>query len=977
MSNPTRKRRDIARGLKKVMQGPVNDSALRRAEYSSDASNYRVVPEVVAFPRSAEDVLAAIDFSRSTSTPLTMRGAGTSVAGNAVGPGIVLDTSKFMNRVLDFDPAGRIARVEPGVVLANLQKIVASHGLRFGPDPSTHARCTLGGMIGNNACGPHSMAYGKTADNTISLNVVDGNGRNFRAGSGSNGLSAVPGLSEFIQGNLATLRTELGRFGRQVSGYSLEHLLPERGQDLAKALVGTEGSCVAVLDAEIRLVTRPLATSLVVLGYCDMATAADDVPDLVSMQPLAMEGIDARLVNVVRQHRGPGFVPDLPAGGGWLFVEVEGASTEEALANGRLLASHARTPDFMVIPSGAEASRLWRIREDGAGLAGRTATGDQAWPGWEDAAVPPEHLGRYLREFEELLKHHGLNGLSYGHFGDGCVHVRLDLPLATQPERFRPFLIEAASLVARFGGSISGEHGDGRARSELLELMYSPNAISAFEGFKYLFDPENLLNPGVVVHPQPADVALRRPLALPILQLDRPGGMALHSDDGDFTKAVHRCVGVGRCRVEQPLSSGFMCPSYRATLDETHSTRGRARVLQELANGSLIKGGFRSKEVEKSLDLCLSCKACHVDCPAGVNMATYKSEVLHQAYRRRLRPMNHYVLGQLPRWSRVAGYAPRAVNGLMKVVLLRKALLRLGGIDSRRNVPEFAPKSFRRTISNRDPAEAVVGSTDRVVLWADSFTDSFSPQIGEAMIEVLEAAGYQVLIPSGDACCGLTWISTGQLDGARSKLRSTLDVLAPFAKAGISIVGIEPSCTAVLRDELLELLPDDERSTVVSRAVFTLAEFLNLQPGRSTEERWSPPSLAGINIVAQPHCHQYAVMGYGPDAKLMRESGSNVTEISGCCGLAGNFGMERGHYDVSVAIAELSLLPALREAPENATFVADGFSCRTQAQELGGVKGKHLAEILAEGIRSQTKTEQVMDAPNEVQSPYMSKGPGR
>lgn len=941
---------ELVRRLRAAVRGEVSASSLRRAEYSTDASNYRVVPRVVVFPRDVDDILATAEIARNTGTPVTVRGGGTSVAGNAVGTGVVLDTSRHLTRILAVDPDTRSAVVEPGAVLDTLQSAARPYGLRFGPDPSSHARCTLGGMIGNNACGPHAVAHGRTSDNILALDVVDGTGRRFVAGDDAtgSGVSAVPGMAELVRAQLSTIRTELGRFGRQISGYSLEHLLPEHGGDLAKALVGTEGTCALVLGATVRLVEPPAAHALAILGYPDMATAADAVPGLLGHAPLAVEGLDARLVDVVRRHKGT--VPELPRGGGWLLVEAGGTTVERAHAAARRLVDEAGTGDVRVVPAGDEATRLWRIREDGAGLAGRTASGEQAWPGWEDAAVPPERLGAYLRDFEDLLRQHGIEGLLYGHFGDGCVHVRLNLPLEDHPERMRPFLRDAAELVAAHGGSMSGEHGDGRARSELLPQMYSPAAIAAFEAFKGVFDPNDLLNPGVIVRPRAVDDDLRRPAARPLPLSRRPGGLALHEDGGDLTHAVHRCVGVGKCRADNSAAGGFMCPSFLATQDETHSTRGRARVLQEMANGTLVRDGFRSPEVLEALDLCLSCKACETDCPAGVDMATYKTEVLHQAYRRRLRPVSHYTLGRLPRWARLAGLAPRLVNALLRPGVVRRLVLRAGGMDPRRRIPRFAPVPLRRTTRSRHASGATGragGGRPRVVVWADSFTDAFTPAAGHAVIRVLEAAGYQVLVPSGSACCGLTWISTGQLDGARARLRRTLDVLAPFASAGVPIVGIEPSCTAALRHDLPELLPDDPRSNVVSKAVRTLAEFVTEQPGRDPDRRWQPPRLDGVTVIAQPHCHQHAVMGFEADAALLRGAGADIEVLAGCCGLAGNFGMERGHYEVSLAVAEQSLLPALRLAAPGAVLLADGFSCRTQAEQLSGVQGVHLAELLA------------------------------
>ena len=954
---------DLVRALRAAVRGPVDDSTRRRAEYSTDASNYRVVPQVVVFPRDPDDVLAALEAARTAGAPITTRGGGTSVAGNAVGPGVVLDLSRHVNRILAIDPDSRTARVEPGVIMSDLQRATAPHGLRFGPDPSTQARATLGGMIGNNACGPRAVAYGRTADNVLELDVVDGTGRRFTAGTG---LDAVPGLDGLVRANLQTMRTELGRFGRQVSGYSLEHLLPERGADLAKALVGTEGSVITILGATLRLVPVPTAPVLVVLGYPDMPAAADVVPALLAHRPLAIEGMDARLVDVVRRARGAAAVPELPAGAGWLMVEVGGDTLDEALGRARALAADAGTRAARIFPPGAQAAAMWRIREDGAGLAGRTASGDQAWPGFEDSAVPPERLGDYLRELGALMTSHGVDGLAYGHFGDGCVHLRLDIPLAdraTAGRNLRSFMLDAGRLVAAHGGSMSGEHGDGRARSELLPLMYSARALDLFAGFKHLLDPADLLNPGVVVRPRPLDADLRRPAALPLLAAT---GFSFAHDGGDLTTAVHRCVGVGKCRADTTADGGFMCPSYLATRDEKDSTRGRARVLQEMANGTLVTRGWGAPEVHESLDLCLSCKACASDCPAGVDMAQYKSEVLHRTYRRRLRPMTHYALGWLPRWARLAGLAPRPVNALLRVPVVARLVLAAGGMDTRRRIPAFAPTPFRTWWRRRGGADGGPSAGTRqsapavpsfpsarmrqpVVLWVDSFSDSLDPGVAQAAVRVLRAAGYEVIVPDQQACCGLTWISTGQLDGARRRLTHLLGVLGPYAVNGIPIVGLEPSCTAVLRSDLLDLVPGDPRAGAVARATRTLAELLSAPApiGPDPESGWRVPDLTGVTAVVQPHCHQHAVLGFDADRALLEGAGATITTLAGCCGLAGNFGMEKGHYEVSVAVAENALLPALRAAAPGDVFLADGYSCRTQAEQLAGVRGQTLAELLA------------------------------
>ncbi|MFF0608705.1 FAD-binding and (Fe-S)-binding domain-containing protein [Nocardia tengchongensis] len=911
------------RALRGSITGEVDTGPRRRAEYASDASNYRVPPRAVVFPRDAADVAAALDIARAEGLSVTARGAGTSVAGNAIGPGLVLDFSRHMTAILDLDPDRRIARVQPGVVLAALQREAGAYGLRFGPDPSTQNRCTLGGMIGNNACGPHAVAWGRTSDTVRELRILDGLGveRTLAADPG-----VLAGLPEFTREQLALIRTELGRFERQASGYALEHLLPERGSSVAKAFVGTEGTCGLLLDATVDLVPVPAATVLVVLGYPDMPTAADDIAAVMAVRPIAVEGMDARLVDVVRAHRGA--VPDLPRGGGWLLIEIDGDTAEHAREKAETLRAGVGAVDSRVVTDPAEARALWGIRADGAGLAGRTPDGNPAWPGWEDAAVPPERLGDYLREFEALTREHDLDGLLYGHFGDGCIHVRLDLPIAGAPQRFRSFLEDAARQVVRFGGSLSGEHGDGRARSDLLRLMYSPAALAAFAEFKALFDPDGVLNPGVLVHPRPLDADLRLSGLRP---LPTTGGFTFPAD-GDLATAVHRCVGIGKCRADTP--GGVMCPSYLATADEKDSTRGRARVLQDVVRGEL---DWRSAAVAESLDLCLSCKACHSECPAGVDMATYKSETLYRRYRRRPRPIDHYTLGQLPRWLAAAGRLPGLVNRIGATTPLRRVGLRAAGMDPRRAVPTLAARSFRRS---RRSSTVAAGAGPGVMLWLDTFTDAFDPEIAAATVELIESLGHDVQIPDRRVCCGLTWISTGQLDGARKRLRATVDALDAHVRSGGVVVGMEPSCTATLRDDLPRLLPDDPRAAAVAAAVHTLAEFLESQLG------WRPPDRSGQTVLVQPHCHQHAVYGFAADRRVLRRTGAELIEVTGCCGLAGNFGMQRGHYEVSVAVAERGLLPALRAAPAEAIVLADGFSCRTQAAQLAGRSSRHLAQFL-------------------------------
>lgn len=944
---------ELVGALRRAGIADVDGSALARALYSSDASLYRVPPRVVVRPRHVEEVLAALDVCRTARVPLTMRGAGTSIAGNAVGPGVVVDTSRYLDAVVSVDAEARTAVVQPGAVLASLQAAAAPHGLRFGPDPSTHNRCTLGGMIGNDACGSRALAYGRTSANVAALDVVTGGGVRTTltagGGSGPDGTPLVAGVRDLVTGHLPLLRTGFGRFGRQVSGYALEHLLPERGTDLARTLVGSEGTLAVVLGATVRLVPEPPFRALAVLGYPTMADAADAVPGVLPFAPTACEGLDARIVERVRQVPGA-VVPDLPAGHGWLVVELPGDTADEALAAAARVVAACGTADAGAVgahvASGPQAAAIWRIREDGAGLAGRTPDGRPAYAGWEDAAVPVERLGGYLRDFEALLGGHGLQGVPYGHFGDGCLHVRVDLPLASQPEpvarqRFRAFLADAARLVVAAGGSLSGEHGDGRARSELLPLMYPPEAVALFERVKGLLDPDDLLNPGVLVRPAAADADLRAVGARPV----REGlALAYPHDDGDFSVAVHRCTGVGKCRADLTASGGVMCPSYRATRDEKDSTRGRARVLADvLARASAPAGKdggprWDSAQVHDALDLCLACKGCASDCPAGVDMASYKAEVLHQRYRGRLRPRSHYVLGRLPLWADLAARAPRLANAVT-ASRAGGALARwTAGVDARRSLPRFAASTFGAWWAGR-ALSAAPAPHGRVAVWVDSFTDHFAPHVAVAVVRVLEAAGYAVEVPSG-LCCGLTWLTTGQLDAGRERVRHTVRGLEPLVRQRIPVVGVEPSCTAVLRGDARHLVPDEPGVAAVAAGVRTLAELL------AATEGWAPPRLDGMEVVAQPHCHHHAVMGWSADEALLRSAGAAVTRVGGCCGLAGNWGVERGHHDVSVAVARTALLPAVEAAPD-AVLLADGFSCRTQLDQLAGRRAVHLAELLA------------------------------
>ncbi|MGW0162470.1 FAD-binding and (Fe-S)-binding domain-containing protein [Mycobacterium sp. NPDC003323] len=912
--------------------GDVRVDTTSRAAYSSDASLYRVTPQAVVFPAHADEVAAVLSVCRGEGIPLTARGGGTSIAGNAVGPGVVLDFSRYMNKVLSVDPETRTAVVQPGTVQAVLQKAALPHRLRFGPDPSSHTRCTIGGMIGNNACGSRALGYGRTSDNIAALRALTASGDDLSLGRDGAPSRLLDDLAAVTRAGLGTIRTQFGRFGRQVSGYALENLLPENNFDVTRLMAGSEGTLAVLTEATVRLVNEPPHRMLVVLGYPDIVAAGDATPAILEHRPTACEGIDSRIVDVVRERKGSNAVPPLPDGAAWVFVEVIADSPAEVRHRAARVGSTCAAMDYLIVEDPVRAASLWRIREDGAGLSARSVRDRPAHAGWEDAAVPPERLGDYLRDFDALMADFDVTGMPYGHFGDGCMHVRIDLPLDRPGGTavFREFLFAAAQLVAGYGGSLSGEHGDGRARSELLPLMYSPEALALQAAVKRTFDPDNLLNPGVLVDPAPLDADLRIPAA-PVLR--RNLALAYRHDGGDFTQAVHRCTGVGRCRADNTTAGGVMCPSYLATREEKDSTRGRARVLQEMINGTEVRGGWRAPEVHEALDLCLSCKGCASDCPTGVDMASYKAEVLHQSFKGRLRPASHYSLGWLPRWARMARVAPGVVNAATR--LAGSAGLAAAGVDRRRHVPAFARQTFRSWFARNVPAD---GPGDEVVLFVDSFTDHFTPEIGMATVAVLQDAGFAPRLTRKPQCCGLTWISTGQLDAARRILGRTVAALQPFAERGVPIVGMEPSCTAVLRSDAAELI--GPTAATVSTVTQTLAELL-------TARDWTPPQLRGQKVVAQPHCHHHSVMGWSPDAALLAAAGAEVTRLGGCCGLAGNFGVEKGHYEVSVAVAEQQLLPAVRAADSATAVLADGYSCRTQLDDLSDRHGIHLAQLLA------------------------------
>ncbi len=987
----------LAEALRSEVRGEVRFDDGSRALYATDGSNYRQVPTGVVIPHDVDDVLAAISVCREFGAPLLCRGGGTSLAGQCCNVAVVLDFSKYMAKILEIDPARRIARVQPGVVLDHLRDAAEKHHLTFAPDPATHDRCTLGGMIGNNSCGVHSVMAGKTDDNIEELEIVTYDGTRLKVGENfirdrSAGVPpAVAGTSRprmrpsrveadaFVRpeisgrsdhGRAAQIYTSLKQIAddyadlirqrfpnipRRVSGYNLNYLLPENGFHIARALVGSEGTCATVLEATCRLVESPPERVLLVVAYPDIYECADHVPEIMAHKPIGLEGFDDLLVYYTRVKKiNAEGLALLPEGGGWLMVEFGAQTARKAKSQARGLMdalNRSTNPPKMRLYEGPQAKRVWDVREASLGATSHVPGEPLNWEGWEDAAVAPDKLGGYLRVLRKMMAAFGYKGSLYGHFGHGCVHTRLNFDLQSKDgiAKFRKFVEEAADLVISYGGSLSGEHGDGQSRAELLPKMFGPELMGAFRNFKSVWDPDWKMNPGKVIDPYKLDQNLR--LGANYAPWEPETRFQFPADHGSLSHAALRCVGVGKCRREE---GGLMCPSFRATHEEEHSTRGRARLLWEMTQGEVredgvIRDGWRSDEVKHSLDLCLACKGCKSDCPVGVDVATYKAEFLSHYYEGRIRPRSAYAFGNIDLWARIASNVPGLVNLTTQLPFLRDLAKMLAGIPQQRTIPPFAPESFRswfhRTRSRsggripppRDAKRAGI----QVLLWPDTFNNYFLPATAKAAVEVLEAAGYDVILPQANLCCGRPLYDFGMLDRAQSLLLAILDQLEPEIEAGIPIVGLEPSCVAVFRDELLNFFPHDERAQALARQTFLLSEFLENNSGNS------PLPQLDRKALLHGHCHHKSIMKMTPEESLLRRLGIDFqSPAPGCCGMAGSFGFEHDKYEISAAIGELELLPAVRKAPADWLIIADGFSCREQIAQGTGRRALHLAEVL-------------------------------
>ncbi|HEY7049710.1 MAG TPA: FAD-binding and (Fe-S)-binding domain-containing protein [Jatrophihabitantaceae bacterium] len=982
----------LQRDLSARVDGEVRFDEGTRGAYSTDASNFRQVPIGVVVPRNVDAAVEAIAVCREHSAPVLSRGGGTSLAGQCTNTAVVIDWTKYCNRLLSVDPGSRACLVEPGIVLDDLNRRLAPHRLRYGPEPATHPNCTIGGMIGNNSCGATAQRTGKVVDNIARLEVLLYDGTRFWCGEtsedeyreierhGDRQAAVYRALRRLRDEYADEIRARYPDIPRRVSGYNLDSLLPEHGFDVAGALVGSESTLVTVLRAELELVPVVKERALVVLGFDSITSAADAVPAIVEHEPIALEGLDHRLIHDQRiKHLNPDALDQLPAGHAYLMVQFGGETREEADARAhsmmKSIGESEHDAEVALLDAPRFEDELWQVREAGLGATAHVPGEPDTWEGWEDSAVPPERLGAYLRDLEELYEDFGYADESapslYGHFGQGCVHTRIPFRMtdADGVARYRRFLEQAADLVAGYGGSFSGEHGDGQSRGELLPRMFGHEIVRAFGQLKAIFDPTDRMNPGKVVAPYRVDENLRLgPSWAP--RYEGPLHFAYPEDDGSFAAAANRCVGVGKCRQHDHPGGAVMCPSYQATREEEHSTRGRARLLFEMLQGhddSPIRDGWRSTAVRDALDLCLSCKGCKSDCPVNVDMATYKAEFLAHHYQGRLRPRAHYALGWLPRLARVVSAARLApvVNAFAHAPLLPRLATRAAGLAPR-EIPLFAGETLQQWWIRRGGSRP--GTRGVVLLWPDTFTNSFHPHIGQAAVELLEDAGWTVRIPTDPVCCGLTWISTGQLDTAKRVLRRTVDTVVDHIRSGGLVLGLEPSCTTVFRSDAPDLFPDDLDVARLRKQTVTLAELLT-----DHTSGWTPPSLSGVRVVTQVHCHQHAVLGWDADQKLLESAGASVQRLdSGCCGLAGNFGFEAGHLQVSIDCAESVLLPALRSADPGAVVLADGFSCRTQIHELdsGDREAVHLAELLDRARRGEPKPEATdLDAGDRPREP--------
>ena len=949
--------------LQERVQGSVSFEAGARALYAMDGSNYRQVPIGVVVPQTIEDVIAAIGVCRSLGAPVFSRGGGTSLAGQCCNAAIVIDWSRHLSQILEINPEGRFARVQPGVVCDQLRDAAAAFGLTWGPDPSTHTHCTFGGMIGNNSCGVHSQMAGKTVENVLELEILLYDGARMTVGETTQAdfeaKIATGGRVGGIYEKLSKLRTKFERLikeryakiPRRVSGYNLDELLPDASGsfNLARALVGTESTCVTVLEAKVRLVEGQAARALAVLGYPDIYEAADQAAEIVEHGPIGLEGFDSVTTRRIAKKgllQGE-YLPLLPEGEGWLLVEFGGKRKEEAEEKARtfLRAFEGRKGVSSKLLLGhQEQKKVWTIRESGLGANSYVPGEDPSWEGWEDSAVAPEKLGPYLRELQALYEKYEYKAALYGHFGQGCVHNRVNFDFATAAgvKKWRAFMEDATDLCVLFGGSLSGEHGDGQARAEFLPKMFGSELVQAFREFKAIWDPNGKMNPGKVVEPYRIDENLRLSVQPKLTSIETH--FAYADDGGDFAQAMERCVGVGKCRrAAGQGEQDTMCPSYMVTREEKHSTRGRTHLLWEMTRAEILPNAWKSEEVKEALDLCLACKGCKGDCPVNVDVATYKAEFLSHYWEGRVRPLRAFVFGWIDKWAALAAIAPWAANAIARLPIIGELTKKVVGIAKERTLPRFARRTFRAAFRRRRRS-----STGRanVMLWADTFNNHFRPETLDAAVEVLEAAGFGVMIPQVRLCCGRPLYDHGFLQMARAYLVRILDALKEQITQGIPLVVLEPGCCSVFRDEMLNLFPRREDARKLASLTCTLAELLEKQA-----PTFAAPRLEK-DAVVQGHCHHKAIMRLKHEKAQMEKLGMRYEVLeSGCCGMAGAFGYEADKYEISMGCGERVLLPRVRGTSAETLILADGFSCREQIEQATGRKTLHFAQAIQMALR--------------------------
>lgn len=952
----------LERELRRTTQCEVRFDEGSRALYATDGSNYRQTPIGVVLPKTEKDIIETVALCKKYHLPVLSRGGGTSLAGQCCNVTVVMDMSKYYNRVVSIDVANKRIQVEPGIVLDHMKKQTLEYGLTFGPDPSTHDHCTIGGMLGNNSCGVHSVmsefyGYGsRMSDNIESLTILTYDGVKMDVGptseeelkeiikKGDSKGSIYKKLKEIRDKYQHLIRERYPDIPRRVSGFNLDELLPEKGFNVARALVGTEGTCVTILSATLKLLPAPKVRSLLVLGYPTVYDAGDHVVEILKAKPIGLEGIDDMLLKFMKKknlHMND--LSLLPSGKGWLLVEFDGATKEESDKKANDLMTSLKlakgAPSMSLFDDPSQEKLLWEIREAGLGATAFIPGQPDAWEGWEDSAVAPENVGKYLKDLRDLFHKHGYESALYGHFGQGCIHCRINFDLVTADglNNYKRFTEEAADLVLRHGGSISGEHGDGQSKAELLTKMFGIELVDAFREFKKVWDPEGMMNPGKVVDSYGQLVNLR--LGTSYNPIDDETHFKFPEENGSFARATLRCVGVGKCR---RTDGGTMCPSYMVTREEKHSTRGRTHLLFEMFNGEVIKDRWNNKHIKEALDLCLSCKGCKGDCPVNVDVATYKSEFLSHYYENKLRPRSAYAFGLIYWWARAASIAPGFVNFLTHAPVLRSIAKALAGVAPKRVIPTFASETFRHWFQSHHKKR----DRPKVILWPDTFNNHFLPDTLKAGVYVLEDAGFQVIIPSKTLCCGRPLFDFGMISTASKLLQRILFSLQDQIREGIPIVGLEPSCVAVFRDELCNLFPNNHDAKRLKQQTYTLAEFL-----QKKAPQYKIPQLHQKALV-HGHCHHKAIMHMNADREIYKRMGLEADVLdSGCCGMAGYFGYKKGEpYDISIKAGERVLLPAVRNAPEDTLIIADGFSCREQIEQETDRKAIHLAQALCVAI---------------------------